>query len=272
MTLVFLRVDLPGTVAHLRRPVGVAVIVVFQLLVSPFVAWVAVRPLGLDPGVANGVVLFAAGCAATSSPAFARMVGLDPELALIVALVTTALVPLTAPPLALWLMGIDLAIGAGGFMLRLLVVVGVPATISLVLRHAIGPARLARYGDAVDGVLVWLVVFYGFGVMDGLAARVAADPAWVVEALIAAFLADYGLNALTTLAFLPLGPRVAASAGLMAGNRNMALFLAVLPASADARVALFFGLCQFPLFLSPFLLRPLYRRFAVSAGRPAGGR
>ena len=39
---------------------------------------------------------------------------------------------------------------------------------------------------------------------------------------------------------------------------NMALYLAVLPAAADVRLALFFALCQFPLFLSPFLLRPVY--------------
>ena len=47
---------------------------------------------------------------------------------------------------------------------------------------------------------------------------------------------------------------------MMSGNRNMSIFLAVLPATADPRITLFFGLCQFPLFLSPFLLRPLYRR------------
>jgi BASS family bile acid:Na+ symporter len=247
-------------VAHLRRPLGVAVIVVFQLLVSPVLVALVVAPLGLDRGIADGVVLFAAGCAATSSPAFARMVGLDPELALIVSLATTALVPLTAPPLALWLMGIDLSIGVGAFMTRLLLVVGLPATLSLVLRHAIGPARLVHWGDAVDGILVWLVVFYGFGVMDGLGPKVQADPSWVVQALLAGFIADYGLNLLTTLALRPLGARMAATAGLMSGNRNMALFLAVLPAATDPRIALFFGLCQFPLFLSPFLLRPVYRR------------
>ena len=36
--------------------------------------------------------------------------------------------------------------------------------------------------------------------------------------------------------------------------------LAFTPAAADPRIGLFFGLCQFPLFLSPFLLRPLYQR------------
>ena len=261
MTLIFLRVDIEGTLVHLRRPGRVALIVAILLLVSPVLMAFVVEPLGLDRGITAGLVLFAAGAAATSSPAFARMVGLDPELSLVVSLLSTLLVPLTAPPLASWLAGIDLAIGTGAFMARLALVVGLPALVSLGLRRLIGPRRLQSAGPAVDGALVWLVVGYGFGVMDGLQARLATDPRWVVIALIAAFLADYGLNAATTLALRPMGRIRAASAGLMAGNRNMALFLAVLPVSADPRVALFFALCQFPLFLSPFLLRPLYRRW-----------
>jgi BASS family bile acid:Na+ symporter len=39
----------------------------------------------------------------------------------------------------------------------------------------------------------------------------------------------------------------------------MALFLAVLPAATDQRILLFFALGQFPLFLTPFLLRPVYQ-------------
>ncbi len=272
MTLVLLRVDLAGTLAHLRRPVQVAAIVAFLMLACPVLAWAVVRPLGMDPGITAGVVIFATGCAATSSPAFARMVGLDPELSLVATLATTFLVPLTAPPMALLLLGVDLSIGTGTFMGRLGVIVGLPMLLSLGLRRLLGPVRLMRWADAVDGLLVWLVVLYGFAVMDGLDARMAADPAWVVQAVAAAFIADYGLNLLTAGVFARLGTRAAASAGLMSGNRNMSLYLAVLPAAADPRIALFFGICQFPLFLSPFLLRPLYRRLlASSSARPAGG-
>jgi len=264
MTLVLLRVDIPGTLAHLRRPVRVAAIVAFQLLACPVLVWAVSSPLGLDRGITAGVVIFATGCAATSSAAFARMVGLDPELSLVTSLATTFLVPLTAPPLALLLLGIDLSIGMGAFMGRLALIVGLPMLVSLVLRRLIGPTWLARWADAVDGLLVWLVVFYGFAVMDGLGARMAADPAWVVQAVLAAFIVDYGLNLVTAGTFAGFGANVAASAGLMSGNRNMALYLAVLPTTTDPRIALFFGLCQFPLFLSPFLLKPLYRRWLAA--------
>ncbi len=260
MTLVLLRVDIAGAIAHLRRPDRVAALVAFQLLACPVLAWAAILPLDLDPGIANGVVIFATGCAATSSPAFARMVGLDPELSLVVTLATTFLIPLTAPPIALLLMGVDLSISVTAFMGRLCLIVGVPMGLSLILRRVVGPVRLARWADATDGLLVWFLVFYGFAVMDGLSARVAADPAWVAQAVLAAFAVGYGLNLLTAAAFRRMDTYAAATAGLMSDNRNMALYLAVLPAAADPRIALFFGLCQFPLFLSPFLLRPVYRR------------
>jgi BASS family bile acid:Na+ symporter len=260
MTLVLLRVDIPAAVGHLRHPVRLAWNVVFQLLVCPVLAWAVVAPLHLDAGIAAGVVIFATGCAATSGPAFARLVGLDPELTLLATLATTVLVPLSAPPMAHLLMGVDLALSVPAFMLRLLLAVGVPIAASLLIRRAAGQARLAPYGPAVDGAVVWLVVLYGFGVMQGLAARMLADPVWVALAAAAAFLAAFGLNLVTTLAFWPLGWGTAGASGLMSGNRNMALYLAVLPAAADPRLGLFFALCQFPLFLSPFLLRPVYAR------------
>ncbi len=260
MTLVLLRVDIAAAIGHLRRPLRLAVIVGFLALACPVIAWLVVRRSGLDAGIAAGVIIFATGCAATSGAAFARMVGLDPELSLLATLVTTLLVPLTAPPIAYALAGVDLAISLPEFMARLALVVGLPLLLSIFIRRAIGAARLAPYGPAVDGAVVWLVLFYGVGVMDGLTARLGSDPIWVLQALAAAFIADFGLNLLTTLALAPLGWRVAASAGMLSGNRNMALYLAILPAAADPRLALFFALCQFPLFLSPFLLRPIYRR------------
>ncbi len=264
MTVVLLRVDLPALVLHLRHPLRWTTITAFQLLVCPIIAWAAISRLGLDPGLAAGIVIFATGCAATSGAAFARMVGLDPELTLIATIATTVLVPLTAPPMAYALIGADLAIGVPEFMARLALVVGLPLCLSIVIRRLAGPGRLLPLGPAIDGVMVWLVVFYGFAVMDGLMPRLIADPAWVAHATLAAFVTDFGLNVVTALAFAGMGRRAAASAGLMSGNRNMALYLAVLPAAADPRIALFFALCQFPLFLSPFLLRGLYRRLLQS--------
>jgi predicted Na+-dependent transporter len=259
MTLVLLRVDVPGTIAHLRRPFRLITVSAFHALVCPVLAWAAIAPLHLDPGIAAGIVIFATGTGAASGPAFARLVDLDPEITLLATLATMLLLPLTAPPIAYALMGLDLTISLSGFMARLGLIVGLPLVASMALRRLLGPGRLGAIGPAVDGATVWLVVLFGFAVMRGLAERIAADPAWVVQATLAAFAVAFGLNLATTLALAPFGWRLSASAGLMSGNRNMALYLAVLPAAADPRIGLFFALCQFPLFLSPFLLKPVYR-------------
>ena len=259
MTLVLLRVDIPAVFSHLNRPVRLAAIVGFQMLICPFIAAGAAAVVPLDAGTAAGIAIFATGTAATSGAAFARLVGLDPELTLLATLAGLFIVPLTGPPLAFFLTGADLHVTVGGFMLRLGMVVGLPLLGSALLRNLAGPARLEPLGPALDGAVVWLVVFYGFAVMDGMQAKLLADPFWVMQASVAAFVADFGLNIVTTLAFFWLGLRAAASVGLMSGNRNMALYLAVLPAGADPKIALFFALVQFPLFLSPVVLGPIYR-------------
>ncbi|MCS6931629.1 MAG: hypothetical protein NZM27_05410 [Acetobacteraceae bacterium] len=260
MTLVLLRVDFGRVIAFLRRPATVLAVLFVLLVVSPVLAFAAASALGLPGGLGAALVLMATGCAATSSPAFARLVGLDGDVSFAVAVLSTLLVPFTAPPLALGLLGIDLAISLWGLMGRLALVVGLPLCLSVALRRLLGPDRLDRLGPSVDGAVVWLVVFYGFGVMDGMLARLLADPAWVLGGLALAFGAAAALNATTAGLMWWAGRRVALAAGLLSGNRNMALYLAVLPAGTDPDVLLFFALCQFPLFLSPFLLRPLYAR------------
>ena len=260
MTLVLLRVDPAQVVAYLRRPVLVAGLTVWLLLAMPVITYAIAAAAGLDGPLGAALVISATGCAATSSPAFARLVGLDGEISLVVAVVTTLLVPFTAPPLALGLMGIDLAISLPGLMARLGLVVGLPLLISIAIRRIVAEPTLRRFGPAVDGAVVWLVVLYGFGVMDGMLARLLAEPSFVLGGLALAFAGNLGMNLLTAVAFLPAGRRLALAGGLLAGNRNMALYLAVLPAATDDRILLFFALAQFPLFLSPFLLRGAYAR------------
>jgi len=264
MTLVLLRVDPAQVVGYLRRPLMVAALLVWLLLACPLLTFGAVWLTGLTQGdsaaLGAALVLMATGCAATSSPAFARLVGLDGEIALVAALLSTLLVPFTAPPLALGLLGVDLSLSIGGLMGRLALVVGLPLLLSLVIRRLAGAERLHRWGSAVDGAVVLSVVLYGFGVMDGVLAKLLADPGLVLGGVLLAFAGSFALNLLTAVAFLPAGYGLALSAGLLSGNRNMALYLAVLPAATDARILLFFALCQFPLFLSPFLLKPLYGR------------
>ncbi|MFQ3622182.1 MAG: hypothetical protein SNJ73_01415, partial [Acetobacteraceae bacterium] len=230
----------------------------------PVLTWSVVRLTGFEGPLASALVIMATGCAATSAPAFARLVGLDPQLSLVASVLSTLVVPFTAPPLALGLLGVALPLTVGGLSARLALVVGLPLAISLLVRRTVGEARLSPWGRAIDGAAVLLVSLYGIGVMDGILAALAARPGTMLAAIGLAFAGNYGLNAATALAFLPFGKRIALATGLLSGNRNMALYLAVLPPETGFDVLAFFALCQFPLFLSPFLLKPLYTRLVRS--------
>ena len=260
MTLVLLRVDFSQVLAWLRRPLLIAALLAWLLLGCPILAYAAASLLPLSPGFAAGLVVLATGCAATSSPAFARLVGLDGEVAFVVSILSTFLVPFTAPPMALGLMNIDLALSLGGLMTRLALLVGLPMALSLALRRIIPAPALAREARAVDGMVVLLVAAYGVGVMDGVLALFLVAPMHVLSGVALAFGGCLGLNLATALAFSAAGPRLSLAAGLLSGNRNMALYLAVLPKETAPDILLFLTLCQFPLFLSPFLLGPVYRR------------
>jgi len=260
MTLVLLRVDFSQVLAWLRRPLLIAALLAWLLLGCPILAYAAAALLPISPGFAAGLVVLATGCAATSSPAFARLVGLDGEVAFVVSILSTFLVPFTAPPMALGLMNIDLALSLGGLMARLALLVGLPMALSLALRRIIPAPALAREARAIDGMVVLLVAAYGVGVMDGVLALFLVAPMHVLSGVALAFTGCLGLNLATALAFSAAGPRLSLAAGLLSGNRNMALYLAVLPQETAPDILLFLTLCQFPLFLSPFLLGPVYRR------------
>ena len=89
MTLVLLRIDLGQVLAYLRRPLLVGALLVWLLVACPLIAWALVRAVGLEGPLGAALVIMATGCAATSSPAFARLVGLDASISLGVAVLST---------------------------------------------------------------------------------------------------------------------------------------------------------------------------------------
>src|SRR4051794_38580722 len=81
-TLVLLRVDVPATLRHLRHPVRLALVMAVQMALCPVLAWAVMRAAPVKPVLADAVVLFATGSPLVSAPAYARLLGLDAELAL----------------------------------------------------------------------------------------------------------------------------------------------------------------------------------------------
>ena len=92
-----------------------------------------------------------------------------------------------------------------------------------------------------------------------------ADPVTTIELALLAFAVFFMLLGATTLIFRKAGHGRAVALGLMVSQRNMGLMLAakyshgVLPGTTW----LYFALSQFPIYLSPQLLKPLVRRLTA---------
>jgi BASS family bile acid:Na+ symporter len=273
LTLALLRLDWGAIGAYRRRPGVAAALVAWILLVSPLAVWLVVQPLlaaGFPVPLAQALVLMAAASPIVSSVAVALFVGLDATLAVVAVLITTALVPLTLPPLALALTGIELQLSMPAFMLRLGLLVSSAFAAAWAIRRWVPPAALARRHQLIDGLAVATLVVFAVAIMDGVTAFALARPAYVALALIAAYAFNLLLQAAAYAAFRRLGRRAALTAGLVSGNCNMGLVLVALQERAGFEIVAFFALAQIPMYTLPALLAPVYRR--ILAGEPEEAR
>ncbi|MBL8658581.1 MAG: hypothetical protein JNM75_02360 [Rhodospirillales bacterium] len=264
-TLSAVRIDWPGAVRELRRPVRIVVLVGLIMIAAPALTVAVVRALGVDSDLAMALVLMAAAPPIISSPALALLLGLDAALALVVMVAATLAAPVALPAVVFGLLGLNLEIDAGALVLRLGLFVATALASGLALRAAAGPARIAANAAPIDGLAVVLLVFFSIAIMDGVSATAFANPGQVLRYVAGAFTANIILQAGVAALCAGLGRRRALTVGFSAGNRNMALLLAVLPATTEPSVLLYFAIAQLPIYILPAGLSPLYRRLLKAA-------
>ena len=68
----------------------------------------------------------------------------------------------------------------------------------------------------------------------------------------------------------PPAPPLAPALAIVAGNRNLALFLGALPSETLEALLLFVGCYQVPMYLTPLVMARLYRRSGPAVGPAAG--
>ena len=196
----------------------------------------------------------------TASPAFALLLGLDAALALVLLVAGTALLPLTLGPVAFWLLDLELSVGLGPFLLRVALYIALPFAISAAARRFLQPDWLGARAAGIDGLIVLALVVFAVAIMDGVTARLLADPWTVAGFTAAAFILNLVLQAIGAAAFFWMGWRGALTMGLASGYRNMAIMLVLTAGMAGPDMWLYVAIAQFPIFVMPMLTNPLYRR------------
>ena len=261
-----LRMDWARLAEPLARPVVPLLLIAFLMLGIPVLVATVVSLLPLPDGLRLAIPLFATAPMLVSVTAYALMLGLDARLALVLLVGTSVALPVVQPPLAAWLLGVTIDLGAGELMARLAGLVGGAFLAAWLVRRILGPGGVARHDAAFGGAGVLALVLFAFGAADGLAVRIAGEPAKVALYLAAAFATNFGLQGLAAALLLPFARRLgltreaALAAALAAGNRNFALLIGAMGVPTQSDLFLFFTCVQFPIYMIPALLGPLYRR------------
>lgn len=245
-----------GSLADIH--ISLRLVAVYQLLLPLVLAGVFLA-LGLDGTLATAMVLMAAAPSISGSPNLTIMTGHDPAPALRLMIAGVALLPLTvAPVFLLWpifgsLGAIALASG------KLLLLIGCSSAVAFLVRQRFFPQPSIETLGVIDGVSALLMAVLVVGLMSALGPAIVQTPGLVGLTLAAAFAINFSLQ---IAAYMLTGgrgherSRVAWS--IIAGNRNIALFLVALPTAITDPLLLFIGCYQIPMYLTPILLRPLY--------------
>ncbi len=261
LTVAMLRLDVARLRGYIRRPGAMALIVLVNLIAAPVLMWVLLTPIDIPDELRQGMVLLAAAPMVSSAIAFATILELDSALAVAVMVTTYAIVPITLPALSLWLLGLDLGVGFFDLFSRLFATIAIPAGIAFAIRRwVIKPEIMLKNARALDGISVLFVMVFGFGIIHGLPAFVAARPDYVVLVLATSFAANIGLQIVGAALFLWMGHREALTVGLVTGNTNLGLLMVTLADRAPPELLVCFVLGQIPMYFLPVVALPVYRR------------
>ena len=263
LTLALIRLDWAAIAAGRRRKGEVAALVLWMLGVAPLLVWAITTPalaLGLPTSLREALILMAASSPIVSSVAIALFVGLDAPLAIVAVVFTTALVPITLPPMALALLDVRLEIDLVIFMGRLAAIVGGAFVAAWLVRRIARPSTLAANSELIDGLTVVILVVFALAIMDGVTTFALERPGYALLATALALAFNLLLQFTGWLAFRRSGSRTALTAGLLSGNRNMGLVFVALSGHASVEVTTFFALAQLPMYMLPMALEPLYRQ------------
>lgn len=248
-----------GALSDLRRALARVAILQLALPLAGVLLLAATGTLTTVPGL--GLALVLAGAPISGSPHLVAMTGNDPAPALRQLILGTALLPLTVLPV-FWLTPVfgsplEVAKAAGG----LLVLIGASAGLAFAVRASLLRDPSVQAVQAIDGISALAMAVVVIGLMSAVGPALLDRPVELVLMLSLVFAINIALQVGATLVGRAAGQaRDAAAIGIAAGNRNIALFLAVLPAEAMSGLLLFIGCYQVPMYMTPILMGRFYGR------------
>ena len=208
----------------------------------------------LSTPFALAVTLMLTAPGVSGAAAFTALLGRDPAPALRLLIIGIALFPVTIIPV-LWLTPAlgnmaDILAASG----RLLAVIIIASAAGFALRHIAPVDDLAQI-DGLNALALFVIVI---GLMSAVGPTLLHDPVLGLSWLIGVCIVNFGLQIACFTVLHRLGQTNATGPAIIAGNRNVALFLIALPAATTEPLLIFIGIYQVPMFLTPIVMSWLY--------------
>lgn len=259
----FMRVDVAQVRANLRQPGTVLAATVWTTLAVPALAGLGCLAVGLDvrsPDLFLALMLQAVASPMMASPALAALMGLDATLVLITLVISTALIPFTAPLFAYLFVGSALTLSPLALGLKLSAILGGSLLVAAIIRKLVSADAIRRHKEPIDGINILILYVFVAAVMGNVVSSFIARPLLMIALTLFAFAVFLVLLVATMLLFRKIGAGRALALGLMVSQRNMGLMLAATDGVLPGATWLYFALSQFPIYLAPQLLKPIARR------------
>jgi BASS family bile acid:Na+ symporter len=186
--------------------------------------------------------------------------GLDATLVLVTLVIGTSIVPITAPLFAYVFLGSALTLSPLLLGLKLLAILAGSLCVAGAIRWTTGSEAVKRHARVIDGITVLFLFVFVAAVMGNVAGGFWSDPVRALKLTLLAFAVFFALMGVTALVFRKAGYERAMALGLMVSQRNMGLMLAATDGVLPGTTWLYFAFSQFPIYLTPQLLKPIVRR------------
>lgn len=238
------------------------VIVGLYQIVAPLIALAFIVTFGVQHTAwALAILVVLSAPSVTGGANFTILLGRDPSIALRLLLLGTAVFPITAIPV-LWVApgtdGMGDVLRASGLLMA--VIFGA-VTAAFLMRSWSRPTLSARSVSALDGLSAILLGVVVVGLMSAVGPTLRAAPLVFLGWLAFAVALNFGLQALSVWALPLQNPqRDRTGTAIVAGNRNIALFLVALPDASMEALLIFIGCYQVPMYLTPILMRRIVAR------------
>ncbi len=263
LVLAFLRVDPTAVFAHLRRPKLVGAAALWLMIAIPVILAVTMQITGLAqtmPELTLALFIVSAAPPVMSAPAFVSLMGLNGSLSLALLLLSMLLLPLTAPLIGELMLGEALPLDGFELALRLFGLLAATMICAWGVRKLLGVRRVEAAKSQIDGLNVCVLFFFAVAVMDGVAASFINTPLTTL-AIVALVFGVALLQIIATQAlFFKIPAQDAFVLAHAAGNRNMGVMVAALGGALPEFTWLYFALGQLPIYLLPWMLRPIADR------------